>query len=227
MFSSLLTSLITLSLIRVSLGQVYGVDNSQSVDEGTYSKALGEGFTHLVIRGYEEACSIGGQVDPNFVSNYNNAVAVGYTDIDTYWFPCTGSGNPCKSYDEQLIELGNTFFANSMNIGTIWVDLEVDSSCGTWDYGTDGNLEQAQAIVASLQNAGYNFGIYSSPGEWGNIFGSQDVVLDSSVPLWFATYDDNPTLDLSNPFGGWTSAYGKQYSDQSASGDFDLDYFAS
>lgn len=228
MYGTLLKSLVAITFARLSLALVHGVDNSAAVPQSTYSTALSEGFTHLVIRGFQEACSIGGRVDPNFVSNYNAARAAGFTNIDMYWFPCTGTGNPCKSYAEQVAEISSTFNANKMKIGKIWVDIEIDSTCGTWNYGTAGNLQQAKDIVAALQNAGFVFGIYSSPGEWSSIFGSSGVVVDNSVPLWFATFDgDDSSLAMKSPFGGWTSAFGKQYSDTSASGLFDLNIFSS
>lgn len=56
---------------------ILGVDSSSLVPESTYSTAKGEGFTKAVIRGFEEACGVGGQVDPNFVSSYKNARAAG------------------------------------------------------------------------------------------------------------------------------------------------------
>ena len=56
---------------------ILGVDSSSLVPESTYSTAKGEGFTKAVIRGFEEACGVGGQVDPNFVSAYKNARAAG------------------------------------------------------------------------------------------------------------------------------------------------------
>ena len=121
--------LVLQALIVSSYATIFAVDSSQLVPEATYVKARAEGFTKAIIRGYEEACSIGGEVDPNFVASYKNARAAGYTDIDTYWFPCNGSGNKCKSYATQLSELGATFKANSMHIGTIWIDLEKDSVC--------------------------------------------------------------------------------------------------
>ncbi|KAF8336947.1 glycoside hydrolase superfamily [Cantharellus anzutake] len=224
----------TILVLAVSASSAYslvhGVDNSAPVDNRTYSKAIGDGFTHLVIRGYEQACSSGGQVDPNFPSSYHNARAAGYnsTEIDVYWFPCTGTNNPCKFYSEQLAELGAMLHANQTEIGRIWLYIENDPSCGTWDYGADGNVHEAMAIIAALRNETYNFGIYSSPGEWETIFGSQHVVLDSSIPLWFATYDgDDSSLTLSSPFGGWRTGKGKQYRGRSASGVFNLDIFAS
>ena len=115
------------AFIALSYGLIHAVDSSQLVSEATYAKARSEGFTKAVIRGYEEACGAGGEVDPNFVSSYNNARAAGYTDIDTYLFPCNGSGHKCKSYAAQVSELVNTIKQHSMKIGTIWIDLEKDA----------------------------------------------------------------------------------------------------
>ena len=122
-------SLLLLPVFIVSsYALVFAVDSSSLVPEATYVKALGEGFTKAIIRGYEEACGVGGEVDPNFVATYNNARAAGYTNIDTYWFPCNGSGNNCKSYATQISEIAATFSAHQMDIGTIWIDLEKNSA---------------------------------------------------------------------------------------------------
>ncbi|PPR00801.1 hypothetical protein CVT24_000733 [Panaeolus cyanescens] len=206
---------------------VSAVDSSQLVSEATYKKAFGEGFTKAIIRGYQEACGVGGQVDPNFVASYKNARAAGYRDIDMYWFPCNGSTHSCKSYATQLTAIANTFKANSMDIGTIWIDIEKDATCNNWNYGTAGNLSQAKDLIAAIKATGFKFGIYSSPGEWSSIFGSDSVVLDSSAPLWFATFNDVKTLTMGTKFGGWSSSVGHQYTDVSASGLFDLSVFAS
>jgi len=116
------------ALFASAYALISAVDSSTLVSEATYAKARSEGFTKAIIRGYEEACGVGGEVDPNFVSSYNNARAAGYTDIDMYWFPCNGSGNNCKSYATQLSEISATFSAHSMKIGTIWIDLEKDAA---------------------------------------------------------------------------------------------------
>jgi len=216
------------SIIPAAFSLIHGVDSSSLVSEATFSKAKGEGFTKAVIRGFEEACSVGGEVDPNFVSSYNNARAAGYTNIDAYWYPCTGSGNSCKSYAAQIAALGSTFSAHSMKIGRIWIDFEKDSICNTWNYGSSGNQAQAKDLIAAAKASGYAFGIYSSPGEWSSIFGSYGFALDTSMPLWFATYDNNDSsLTLGTKFGGYSSAMGKQYTDVSASGQFDLSIWSS
>lgn len=204
-----------------------GVDSSQLVPMATYAKARGEGFTKAIIRVYEEACGFGGRVDPNFIPSYKNARAAGFTDIDVYWFPCNGSGHNCKSYATQISEIAATFKANSVNVGTIWLDFEKDSAvCNNWNYGTSGNMAQARSLIAAIRASGFKYGIYSSPGEWGTIFGSTSFVLDNSAPLWFATYNNVKTLRLGTPFGGWTTAVGHQYTDASASGLFNLNVFA-
>ncbi|KAF8056655.1 glycoside hydrolase superfamily [Lyophyllum atratum] len=216
-----------LACVTSSLALIHGVDSSQLVPTATFTKAKGEGFVKAVIRGYQEACSVGGRVDPNFVSTYNNARAAGITNIDTYWYPCTGSGNACKSFATQISELGATFNAHSMQIGTIWLDMEKDTVCNTWNWGSAGNLSKAKEMVAAMKASGYKFGIYSSPGEWVSIFGSSGVVLDTSYPLWYANWNNDETLTFGSRFGGWTSIVGHQYTDQSASGYFDLNVFAS
>ena len=121
--------LLLLALIAPSYGLIFAVDSSQLVPEAIYAKARREGFTKAIIRGYEEACGLGGQVDPNFFSSYQNARSAGYTNIDMYWYPCNGSGHNCKSYATQLSEIAATLKKNSMDIGTIWIDFEIDLFC--------------------------------------------------------------------------------------------------
>ncbi|KAK3191066.1 hypothetical protein K4F52_003016 [Lecanicillium sp. MT-2017a] len=216
-----------LSLTSLSTALIHGVDSSAAVPVDTFKKALGQGFVKAIPRGYFEACNSGGLVDPNFASSYKNAVAAGYKDIDTYMFPCTGTTNKCKPYAEQIKGLLDAIAADKMNIGTIWVDIESDDKvCHAWDYGAKGNLAEAKKLIEAVRATKRKFGIYSSPGEWEKVFGSRDVEVDKSVPLWFATFDNVETLDMKTPFGGWTKAAGKQYTDKSASGKFDLNVFA-
>jgi len=68
------------------------------------------------------------------------------------------------------------------------------------------NIAQARSLISAARNSGpHRFGIYR---EWSTLFGSTSFNLDSSVPLWFATYDNVETLRLGTPFEGWTTAVG-------------------
>jgi hypothetical protein len=117
-------------LISPSYGLVNVIDCTDAVvPVANYSQIRQEGFTRAIIRGYDSACTSGGEVNPNFVSSYENARAAGYTDIHTYWLPCNGNGNPCSSYDDQLLELLTTIVEYGMDIGMIWLDLEQDPDC--------------------------------------------------------------------------------------------------
>lgn len=216
------------ALITSSYGLIFAVDSAQLVPEATYAKAHGEGFTKAIIRGYEEACGIGGEVDPNFVPSYKNARAAGYTDIDMYWFPCNGSGHNCKSYATQLSEIAATLRANSMNIGTIWIDLEKDSAvCNNvsiaerseppqicsltkfvqWNYGSSGNAAQARSLIAAMKDTGFKYGIYSSPGVSYSIFIlRQEGKLTNKNQEWGAIFGTTSfVLDNSAPL--WFATY--------------------
>lgn len=147
----MLLSLVLLpAFISSALALVSAVDSSTLVSEATYAKARGEGFTKAIIRGYEEACGVGGEVDPNFVSSYNNARAAGYTDIDMYWFPCNGADNACKSYSEQVQEISDTFNAHGMQIGTIWIDIEKDAAICNNVCGFLHNMNDALSRTVEL-----------------------------------------------------------------------------
>jgi hypothetical protein len=210
-----------------SFALIHGVDSSALVPTSTFIRARGQGFVKAVIRGYQEACGSGGRVDPNFLPSYRNAVAAGYTNIDTYWYPCNGSGNKCKPYATQIAELKNTITSNGMKIGRVWIDIEKDAICNPWNYGAAGNIVQARSLIAAAKASGLSIGIYSSASQWTNIFGSTSVVLAPDLPLWFAKFDNVETLRLPVPFGGWRGdVFGHQYTDQSASGLFDLNVFA-
>jgi hypothetical protein len=48
-----------------------------------------EKYRRLVVRAYQEAWGVGGQVDKHFAKTFINANAAGFKMIDAYMFPCT------------------------------------------------------------------------------------------------------------------------------------------
>ena len=116
-------------LILSSYGLILAVDSAGPTQAISYSYLGIRGFTRAIIRGYDPACSKGGQVNSDFVKSYANARAAGFTDIQTYFLPCNGKTHNCKDYGTQLRELLTTISGNNMTIGMIWLDLEYDPDC--------------------------------------------------------------------------------------------------
>lgn len=210
------------------------VDNSFPVSQELYERAYSQGFRKVVVRGYEQGRSRnpGGMVDPNYISNLVNAYHAGFRDMDTYWFPCSGKTYNCKSYEDQAAEFTVYNKQNKIPVNRIWLYIEQDSQAHNWDYGSEngGNLAEAMKMVAALTKFQLKAGIYSKPGEWYNIFGDFSVVVNNTLPLWWGGWDDKQKLNdlIPNPkFGGWLFGTGKQYTNVSKSGLFNLNVFLS
>jgi len=219
---------------------VKGIDAGAYVSHDTFVKSYRENFKHFISRGYSESADHwAGGIDPNFLSNTINAYNAGFNQTysqDTYWFPCSGKNKNCKPYDQQVKELVEFIKTRNMPIGRVFLNIEIDKTRdGNWNYGrgpNGGNLAEAKKMMAALKAILPNSGIYSNHGEWWNIFADYTVVVDNTVPLWYALWDyDNSNDRLYPPigmeFGGWQNSQiiGKQYSNESTSGLFDLNLF--
>lgn len=112
----------------------------------------------------------------------------------------------------------------------VWLDVEDTDSHQYW--GTDTGVSQnfINALVQAATNAvgASRVGIYSSANNWNLIF--QDTSYDccSSLPIWFARYDNNPDPNSGFiPFGGWSTPTAKQFAGDSTvcGADVDLSTF--
>lgn len=116
-------------------------------------------------------------------------------------FPCTGRST-CKSPATQVNEMAAHMNKNKMNIGTLWLDVEVDPQSNNWPsasqaqssrlsfflmlYNLVNPLLALKQFKAAFDATGLKWGVYASQSQWTSITGSKDWVLDSSVPLWYA-----------------------------------------
>lgn len=119
-------------LILSSYGLILAIDNIDTTDATSFSDyqtALAQDYSRAIILGYDSSCTFHGNVDPNFVTGYQNAVAAGFSDIHTSWLPCTGSANSCKNVSIQIVDLFTTIVTNNMTIGKIWLNLALDPTC--------------------------------------------------------------------------------------------------
>jgi len=92
-------------------------------------------FDHLVLRGYHEGYgTTGGQIDPNFLLNYNNTISsnsFALRNIDVIWFPCSGKQKvKCKRYSEQAYLAGNRYrhWLGGPQLGSQYTESEPEAS---------------------------------------------------------------------------------------------------
>ena len=171
-----------------------GVDVSQLTTSFSCIKSAGYSFAS--VRGYQSS----GKVDPNVVSNIQNARSGGMLHVDVYLFPCVPCGNP----GQQAVSLVNAI--KGQNYGIIWLDVEI--------YAWNSNLVENQnfivSIVNQLKTLGQVVGIYTSYYNWQSIVGINWTGC-SGLPLWYAHYDNNPSFSDFVAFGGWKTPNIKQY----------------
>ncbi|RYP62576.1 hypothetical protein DL769_007246 [Monosporascus sp. CRB-8-3] len=170
----------------------------------------------VIIRGYRQACGSGGGVDTALLGSYNAARSAGFTNIDIYFFPCTGTqptGVACKSPQTQVSEIESYISRNGMQIGRIWLDIEPTSGeCNAWNLGASANTALAREYASIIRASSYNWGIYANGNQWSGMFGSRSADIASDLPLWAVQFDRTPGVNTVTTFmGGWTTAYAKQY----------------
>ena len=93
-------------------------------------------------------------------------------------------------------------------VGRIWLDVE-DRPGALGDGEIKALIREAMAAAGDVP-----IGLYTSEGWWDTYFG--DAAREfAELPLWYARYDDRPTLDTwaEHRFGGWSEPIGKQYMD--------------
>lgn len=171
-----------------------------------------EGYDFAIVRGYQST----GNVDPSVVSNIKNARAGGMANVDVYLFPCVPCGNPAG----QATALVNAI--KGQNYGMIWIDIETFA----WSSNLSSNQNFITAMVNQLKSLGQHIGVYTNYYNWQAIVGLSWTGC-SSLPLWYAHYDNNPSFSDFVPFGGWTTPSIKQYNDDTTACGIkvDLNYY--
>lgn len=195
-------------LLLATASADYGVDISSGVDTGSFQCLVSNGYSFAIPRGY---CSYGG-VDPNVVSNIQNAYAAGVSHVDVYMFPCVPCGNPAGQVDELINAIAGTGY------GQIWLDIETYA----WGDVTD-NINFIQGLMDELSNQGVSYGIYTNYYMWQSITNMWTGPANSGVPLWWAYYDGNADFSDYSGFGNWASPAIHQYSGDASVCGLDVD----
>mmetsp|Transcript_32873 Transcript_32873/g.57419 ORF Transcript_32873/g.57419 Transcript_32873/m.57419 type:complete len:207 (+) Transcript_32873:6130-6750(+) len=204
------TKLVVLFSCFVASLATLGVDVSEYTN--VFSCLKSSGYTFAIVRGYQS----NGQVDPNAVNNIKNARSAGFSYVDVYAFPCVPCGNAAGQANALVSAL------SGQNYGTIWLDVETYN----WSSSQSSNQSFITSFINAVKSKGKAAGIYSSYYNWQSIVGLSWSGV-SSLPLWYAHYDNNPSFSDFQSFGGWSKPAIKQYAgDKTVCGaGVDLNYY--
>ncbi|KAK2762189.1 hypothetical protein FQN54_001198 [Arachnomyces sp. PD_36] len=205
------------------------VDTVGDVCQDVWNQAKNDGFEVAIPRGVFEACSEGGALDPNFLTNVERASAAGFSSIETYLYPCSSNAYPCKTPAEQVALVTDAISKANAEISRIWIQVGAPGEAcpQEWNMGQAGNADYLLQLIQAVLDAGFYPGVYSSFNSWEVVFGSPDFVVDSTVPLWFAHWNELEDTAIELPFGGWNTALAHQYAGPATSpnGEFELSVF--
>lgn len=208
--------IVLLSFIAAAFA-TYGLDISQATSKSSFECLKSNGYNFAIVRVYQS----NGKCDVNGPSSINNAWNGGMAHVDGYIFPCYSCGNPAKQIDDTINylsshavtvmkegELAESYNSTSVGakVGMLWLDIE-----GTqyWSGSTTNNVNFLSSMVSEGKARGVSLGIYSSASQWNPIMGGSTKF--SSLPLWYAHYDGNPSFSDFSAFGGWSKPAIKQY----------------
>jgi GH25 family lysozyme M1 (1,4-beta-N-acetylmuramidase) len=60
-------------------------------------------------------------------------------------------------------------------------------------------------LIDGLEKKGKKVGVYTSPGEWGQVMGAQSNCKQAAkVPLWYATWDGSESFRDYRKIGDWS-----------------------
>lgn len=181
----------------------YGVDISSALSSTVASCFASAGLTYIIPRGYRSS----GSVDTNVCTSITTAASAGIKTRDVYMFPCPTCSKTAAAQMSELVTYLNANCKSTWS-GRVWLDIE-----GTqyWSSSTTTNQNWYKALVDSCSTYGVTCGVYSSSSQWSALFGSTSFTYGSSLPLWYAHYDNNPSFSDFSSFGGWSSPHAKQY----------------
>eukprot|EP00042_Codosiga_hollandica_P023982 m.98181 g.98181 ORF g.98181 m.98181 type:complete len:219 (+) comp51387_c0_seq2:3-659(+) len=215
--------LLLLAAIAASAFALEGVDISEPVSASSFSCLKSHGYDYVIVRAFRSL----NEPDTAAPASINAAWAGGLGTVDIYMFPDPTGGDPAGQVDNMLSYLSSHGIhqgsSGSGTYGMVWLDIEGPQY---WSTSTSTNQQFFQSLVSELKAKGQNIGVYTSDSQWVPIFGSK-YTGGSSLPLWYAHYDNNPSFSDFTAFAGWTKPTMKQYNGNtnlcSTSG-LDLDY---
>lgn len=143
-----------------------------------------------------------------FNYNFQLLKAAGFSPLDAYALIC----NECAgNTPENICESLNATLPSDFD-GYLWIDIEPCDGC--WSISSKANLEFIEDTINYCATFGFKLGIYSTKYCWIDVVGGPITTETiSSLPLWYAHYDNNTNFDDFENYGvaNWTAPVMKQY----------------
>lgn len=156
-----------------------------------------KGFTFAIFRAYRQL----GKVDPHVVANVKAANEGGMEDVSVYIYPCAKCNDPKEQVIRTVEALKNSKYS------TLWLDIERQG----WNLNDKAHNRQfVQAMFDEAVKHGKKVGVYSGIYSWRAIVGD-DWHAGAKFPLWWPHWDKKPSFKNFKSYGGWKSAFMKQY----------------
>jgi len=172
------------------------------------------GYSFAVVRIFQET----DQVDPHGLASVKAAQAAGL-EVDVYMYPAGKKSGTGSAQAQKVVDA-----LKGVKVGRVWIDVE--GTTASWSSDTTANSKLFTDIVDKLKSAGHNIGVYTQGWQWAAIMGAH-FDGGKAYPVWYAEYGSQKKTTTSDgtcdftgsaqnlnsfkPFGGWTSAYAKQY----------------
>jgi len=190
--------------------------NSIGGSGSVWSCLISNGISFAVVEAWNGGFGYGS----NTAACVSGAWNAGFAHVDVYAFMCNQCNNDPKQSISTLVQ---DLQADSVQFGTLWMDVEQCSGCWSDTASSCNFVEEA---VAQAQSMGITVGVYSSSYEWGATVGSSCTSL-SNLPLWYAHYDGQANFNdaWAYQFGGWTSPSMKQYADSGPCTSVDVSWY--
>jgi hypothetical protein len=210
--------------VRAALPQGYAIDISHCTGEITVDDVacwVDSGVQHIIVRAAiaEEiggSCQSGQPTRPFSIQQLQTLKQALDSGIDftvdiylyVHWPEQNSWDTPVADQVSESIDLVTTIVPISAT--RLWLDLEEDFH-PRWTADDAKNL--ISQSVAVCTERGMPCGMYTGYNFWYYKMGNPTWF--RYLPLWFANYDQNPSLDTWSyeRFGGWVKPVAKQYSE--------------
>jgi len=188
-----------IALIWASSAAYLFLDTYNKVSPDDVDCFRGKGYLELIVR----ALMSSGKVDPNAPESITNIFAGGMGG-SVYLTPCVQCDDPERQAND-VCEL----MQNSLTNRYVFIDVD---HIPLWNKDNAKNIDFLTRFESAIGScsAGYVPAIITKKGSWEQIMG-KDYSGQSDKWLWYIGLNNEPEPTDFKPFGGWTRARSKTF----------------